>query len=227
MMRRERFLWTASVALAASTLSPVRAQMQRPELSGHAEPKERPFLDAASRFLHGAYPKPSLAARAGFFQFTPEDRTGAISWANLHWTSTDAEHPSQVWYDVHGRLIGADYSVLQTDSPDRPRLWNIDPRRWIGIHAHVHFGLREAGGIKFGATSTGRFEGAGGTISAPDKSVLVRMGIAKSVQQVAFVFLFPSIWDLQFWVIPNPDGRFAEYNPNVKPQHAQPHPKSM
>lgn len=224
MMRRERFLWAASLAFAAGTLAPARAQMQKAEISPHAQPKEKPFLEDATRFLHRAYSKTTEAARAGFFQFTPEDRTGAISWANLHWTSTDAEHPSQLWYDAHGRLIGADYSVLQTDSPNRPQLWNIDPQRWIGIHAHIHYGLREDGGIKFGGASAQKFEAAGGTISAPSKDVLVSMGLAKRPEDIAFVFLFPSIWDLQFWAIPNPDGEFAQYNPKVKPQNAKEHP---
>ena len=224
MMRRERFLWAASIAFAASTLAPVRAQMKEAEISPHAEAKEKPFLEEATRFLHRAYSKTTQATKAGFFQFTPEDRTGAISWANLHWTSTDAEHPSQLWYDAHGRLVGADYSVLQTDSPNRPRLWSIDPRRWIGLHAHIHYGLHEDGAIKFGGTSAAKYEAAGGTISAPSKDVIVSMGIAKRPEDVAFVFLFPAIWDLQFWVIPNSDGEFAEYNPKLKPEHSQPHP---
>lgn len=226
MIYRRNFLITASVILAGSAVSPAAAQMMMSsEISPHAEPKEREFLSEATRYLHGAYAKESEARAAGFFPFTPEDKSGAISWVNLHWTSTDAQHPSQVWYSAQGKLIGADYSVLQTDSPNRPQLWGIDPRRWIGIHAHMHFGIREAGGgIKFGATSATKFEAAGGTISAPNKDVLVTMGIAKSASDVEFLFLFPSIWDLQFWVVPNPNGEFAEYNPNVKPQHAMEHP---
>lgn len=229
MIRRSDFLWTAALAGAtfAQSRAQVSAQMMAPQISGHAEPKEREFLREATGFLHYAYPTTAAAARAGFIRFTNEDRTGAISWANLHWTSTDARHPSQVWYDVAGRLIGADYSVLQTDSRERPRLWGIDPRRWIAIHAHMHFGLREPGGIKFGATSTEKFEAAGGTISAPSKDVLVSMHIAKKASDVAFLFLFPSIWDLQFWVIPNPNGEFAEYNPHLKPHRAMKHPMSM
>lgn len=228
MIRRSAFIATASASFASLSLCPAGAQMMSSEISPHAAPKERPFLEEATRYLHGAYSKQSEARKAGFFPFTPEDKTGAISWANLHWTSTDAQHPSQIWYDAEGKLIGADYSVLQTDSPDRPHLWNIDPRRWIGIHAHMHYGLREAGGeIKYGAASAAKFEAAGGTISAPSKDVLVSMRLAKSASDVEFLFLFPSIWDLQFWVIPNPDGEFAEYNPHVKPHHAMAHPSSM
>jgi len=229
MIRRGRFLLTASTALAGASFVPAAAQMMNAsEASPHAEPKEREFIVDATRYLHGAYAKPEAAERAGFVRFTNEDKTGAISYANLHWTSTDAQHPSQVWYDMKGQLLGADYSVLQTDSPNRPNLWNIDPRRWITLRAHMHYGIREADGtIKYGGLSTKKFEDAGGTISDPKKEVLVSMGLAKSPSDVAFVFLFPAIWDLQLWVIPNPDGEFAEYNPKIKPQNAQKHPMDM
>src|SRR5579884_2648989 len=132
MIYRRNFLVASSVALTGSLVLPAYAQMTGgSEPSPHAEPKEREFIVDATRFLHRAYAKPEAAERAGFTRFTNEDKTGAISYANLHWTSTDAQHPSQVWYDIKGQLLGADYSVLQTDSPNRPNLWSIDPRRWI------------------------------------------------------------------------------------------------
>ena len=31
------------------------------------------------------------------------------------------------------------------------------------------------------------------------------------------VFVFPALWDLQVWVMQNPNGAFAEMNPLVKP----------
>ena len=201
----------------------------RHEPGGHPEPRELAFIESSARFVHVAYARPALAARAGFVRFTDEDRTGAISWANQHWTSTDAEHPSEVWYDAKGRLIGVDYTVLQTDTPDRPRLWEIDPRRWISIRAHMHYGVWRDRRIAYGAMSTDRFEEYGGTISLPDRQILVDAGVAKTKRDVAFLFLLPSIWDLQFWVIPNPYGAFAEYNPRVKPkpQHPQKHSMGM
>jgi hypothetical protein len=224
-MISRRVMLSSTTAVLAGVAAPAVAQMMNAaELSPHADAQEKKFISEASRFLHAHYPTPAQAARAGFIQFTPEDRTGAISWANRQWNSADARHPSQVWYDVHGRLIGADYSLLQSDHPDRPHVWGIDPRRWITIHQHVHFGLRTPDGVKFGATSAKRFQDAGGSLAAPSKQTLVNMGLAKSAGDVAFVFVFPTIWDLQFWVIPNPNGAFAAYNPNVKPENAQAHP---
>ncbi len=131
--------------------------------------------------------------------------------------SVDANHPSQVWYDTSGRLIGVDYSILQGDTTQPPSLWGINPARWSVIHAHIHYGLRTSDGIKYGGMATKRFSEAGGSISSPTKQTLVDMGIAKSADEVAFVFLFPAIWDVNFWVIPNPNGEFADLNPSVKP----------
>lgn len=228
MMHRRHFITLTSLALATGTSAPLAAQMTSAKpISPHADPAERAFIVQASRFLHAHYATPQKAREAGFVQFTPEDRTGAISWANLHWTSTDAEHPSQVWYDVKGRLIGADYSVPRTDTSQPPQLWGIDSRRWITINAHIHYGIETPQGVKFGAVGAKKFADAGGSIETPSKDTLVSMGLAKSLDQVAFIFLFPSIWDLQFWVIPNPEGEFAEYNPKIKPKAAHSHPMTM
>jgi hypothetical protein len=211
---------------AAGVVAPAAAQMMGPaKLSGQPSPQEAKFIAEATRYLERRYATTAEAKRAGFVEFTPEDKTGAISWANRRWSSTDAEHPSQVWYDVGGRLIGADYSVLQENSPQAPHLWGIEPQRWIKLSTHIHYGIKQPdGSVKFGAMRANRFVDAGGSVQAPTKQMLVNMGLAKSPDDVAFVFLFPAIWDLQFWVIPNPDGAFAEANPNVKPRNAQAHP---
>lgn len=230
MMRRSLFL----SLIAAGTGTPAAAQMQmqmapatpKPApLPGHPSAEEKKFVDEASRYVTKTYAKPDDAKKAGYVEFTPEDSTGAISWANRRWTSSDFEHPSQVWYDASGRVIGADYSVLQENSPQAPHLWGVDPRRWIKIGSHIHYGIKQPdGSIKLGGLGRQRYAAAGGSLSAPTKQVLVAMGLAKSPDDVAFLFLFPPIWDLQLWVIPNPDGAFAEKNPDVKPKNAQAHP---
>ena len=43
------------------------------------------------------------------------------------------------------------------------------------------------------------------------------MGKAKDVADVTHVFVFPSIWDLIVWIKPNPNGAFADKNPDVIP----------
>lgn len=222
MMHRREFIVSISGTLLVATCAPLRAAMAKP--SPHADAAERKFIAQASRFVHRRYSTTAAATRAGYIRFTNEDKSGAISWANQHWTSVDVDHPSQLWYDVSGRLIGVDYSVLQSDTTQPPNLWGINPERWSVIHAHIHYGVRTAEGIKYGGTSVRKFADAGGSIASPTKQTLVGMGIAKSLGEVAFVFLFPSIWDVNFWVIPNPNGEFADLNPHVKPTHAQAHP---
>jgi len=225
MMHRGRFIGITSLGFVLATRSRLYAQMASPKpLSPHADAAEKAFIAQATRFVQTHYASTQKASAAGFVRFTNEDKTGAISWANRNWTSTDADHPSQVWYDANGRLIGVDYSVLQANSPQAPKLWGINPGRWITIHAHIHYGLNTPSGVEFHGMGAAKFTDAGGSLASPTKQTLVNMGIAKSASDVAFVFLFPSIWDLQFWVIPNADGEFADYNPAIKARDAKPHP---
>ncbi|MBV8151479.1 MAG: hypothetical protein JO101_08250 [Candidatus Eremiobacteraeota bacterium] len=226
-MRRRHFVIAQFAAtLVAARAVPALAQMGESESmkSGKPLPTEQRFVNDASRFVTSHYPSTAAAKKAGFIQFTAEDKTGALSWADQKWNSTDAQHPSEVWYDVEGRVIGADYTLLQADSATAPERWGVDPRRWIKIRAHMHYGLRMPDGmVSYRGMSVAKFAAAGGSTQAPTKQMLVNAGVAKSSDDVAFVFYFPAIWDLQLWVIPNPDGAFAEANPNVKPHNAEPH----
>jgi hypothetical protein len=56
-----------------------------------------------------------------------------------------------------------------------------------------------------------------------NKAALVKAGVPglTSPDQVQFVFLHPAMWDLVVWVLPNPEGAFADANPNVKPSTAK------
>ena len=181
MMHRREFIVSISGTLLVATCAPLRAAMAKP--SPHADAAERKFIAQASRFVHRRYSTTAAATRAGYIRFTNEDKSGAISWANQHWTSVDVDHPSQLWYDVSGRLIGVDYSVLQSDTTQPPNLWGINPERWSVIHAHIHYGVRTAEGIKYGGTSVRKFADAGGSIASPTKQTLVGMGIAKSARR--------------------------------------------
>jgi hypothetical protein len=183
--------------------------------SGIPSAAEQPFVDSVAADLTARFPTPESARAAGYLRFTDEDETGAISYANRQWTSADSKHPSQLWYDVKGRLIGADFSVPYTDT--RPKLFGVDPARWEKFGAHVHFGLVAAGGTKYGAIGATAITKAGGSAGHPTATQLVAAGAAKKISDVRFVFAFPAIWDLQLWVIPNPSGAFAASNPEVKP----------
>jgi len=177
---------------------------------------ENAFADSVTRDLQARFSTTAAAAAAGYFRYTNEDNTGAISWVNTSYWSSDPKHPGQLWYDVNGRLIGADFTLPKTGAA--PTLWGVSSVRWLTQEQHVHFGVKQAdGSIAFGAFGPKTAARIGANLAAPTAADVVKLGKAQTASQVAFVFPFPAIWDLQVWLVPNPLGPFAEHNPNVKP----------
>jgi hypothetical protein len=212
--------FTAAVAALALTTIPGFAATPAPTatLSPMPQGSEVAFVSQIQKDLTARFPTPAAAEAAGYFRYGNEDEDGAISYANLQWSSGDPQHPSQLWYDVKGRLLGADFSVLQSQSPEPPSIWGVNYKRWVSFREHVHYILAGPNGTEtYGATSAKKFTAAGGNVDDPTAAALVKMGIAKNAAQVKRVFLFPSIWDLIVWVLPNPNGAFADKNPNVTP----------
>ena len=214
MIRRVTFI-AASVALL---LQP--AAIAADAAAGKPTASETPFVAKMTADIGSRFPTADAAVKAGYLRYTDEDDTGAISYANRQWTSSDAAHPSQLWYDANGKLLGADYSVPWSEAGP-PHLFGVEPDRWQKFGLHVHYGLAGPNGTTtYGATSAKKLTAAGGDPKAPTAADLVKLGIAKSTADVRFVFAFPAVWDVSVWIMPNPDGAFAEKNPNVKPQHA-------
>jgi hypothetical protein len=205
---------TAGIALAAPTPSP----MPSPTLNPQPQGTEIAFVTGIQKDLMARFPTAADAIKAGYFRFGNEDSDGAISYANLQWQSADPQHPSQLWYDVKGNLLGADFSVLQSNSMEPPKLWGVDFQRWTSFREHIHFILNGPNGTEtYGGMSAKKFVAAGGSVTDPGAAALVKAGKATSIAQVKRVFLFPSIWDLIVWVKPNPNGAFADKNPLVTP----------
>ncbi len=209
-------------ALAASALiaTPAFAATPAPKatLSPMPQGTEVAFVTSIQKDLNARFPTPADAVKAGYFRYTNEDEDGAISYANLHWQSGSPQNPSQLWYDVKGNLLGADFSVLQSSSPEPPSVWGVSYRRWVSFREHIHYILAGPNGTEiYGATSVKKFGDAGGNVDDPQPETLVKMGEAKSVADVKRVFLFPSLWDLIVWIKPNPNGAFADKNPLVIP----------
>lgn len=197
----------ATIALAAAQTAP-----------GEPADSEVAFVRTIQNDLQARFPTAADAEKAGYFRFTDVDKSGAISYANLDWQSTDARHPSQLWYSPDGRLLGADYSVLKSNSPERPRIWGIDPERWIPRPAHVHYiTADDNGNLSYGHyVMADKFAAAGGDPDNPQLETLVRLGAVKSASSVREVFFFPELWDIPVWVIKNPNGAFAALNPLVQ-----------
>ncbi len=213
------FVMTALLVALAGAL-PALAD-ESPALTGKPDAAEAAFVHAMQADLSKRFATEADAERAGFVRYTNEDDTGAISYANRVWTSTDVHHPSQLWYDAHGALLGADYSLPKTGSA-RPHAFGLQPGRWAEFDAHIHYvAIDPATGRKLydKYVMPPQFRAAGGDPMHPTAATLVKLKLVPSTADVATIFLFPTIWDVSVWVKPNPNGAFAEKNPLVTPSH--------
>ena len=208
----------AALLTASSTAGRALAAAPNAAASPPLSPAEARFVSQIQTNLNAHFPTPATAERAGYHRFTNEDSSGAISYANFVWTSSDPAVPAQLWYDVHGRLLGADYSVLQANSPNPPALFGIASSRFQKLPAHIHYVLRNAdGSMTYSRAVRYATYAQYGDPMHPTAEGLVKAGVAQSAGQVALVFLYPAIWDVSVWILPNPSGAFADLNPNVQP----------
>ncbi len=191
---------------------------QTPTYSGPLSPTEASFVASIQKDLMQRFPTAADAERAGYIRYTNEDETGAISYANFQWNSSDPQHPSQLWYDKNGKLLGADFSSPVTGTT-RPTLFGVNPGRLYEFADHVHYVLVDASGKRTydHYIMAPKYKAAGGDPAHPTAADLVKMGKAKDSKEVAKVFDMPEIWDMIVWVRANPSGAFAEKNPAVKP----------
>jgi len=215
-MRKSAIL--ALLLLAAAVPATANAD-QSPTFKGPLSASEQAFVQSIQGDLGARFPKAADAEKAGYVRYTNADETGAISYANMQWTSVDIKHPSQLWYDKNGDLLGADFSVPATDDT-RPALFGVNPGRWYEFDDHIHWvGQDEATGAPTydNYVMAGPFVKAGGDLKNPSADVLVKMGKVKTASSVKTIFDFPKVWDLIVWVKPNPNGAFAGKNPLVTP----------
>jgi len=192
---------------------------QKPTYVGPMNASEKAFAALVQADLSSRFATAAQAEAAGYVRYTGVDDTGAISYANQRWQSADASHPSQLWYDKHGKLMGADYSRLKTSSA-RPVLWGINPGRWWEFDRHMHYVTRNPRTGKHVYdlyVADDDFLNAGGSLAHPRATTLVRMHQVKRASDVVTIFSFPAVWDLMVWVRPNPKGAFSYANPAVKP----------
>jgi hypothetical protein len=209
------------LVLLLALLPPARAFAdQDATYHGPTSASEAKFVNAIAADLMARYPTAADAEKAGYVRYTAEDDTGAISYANLQWQSADIRHPSQLWYDKNGRLLGADYSVLVSSSAGRPQLWGVNPGRWVEFDGHIHWVSKDptTGQLTYDQWAWDKaFAGAGGDPEHPSAATLVAMKKVPGADSVVTIFHFPAIWDLIVWVKPNPKGAFAWKNPTVQP----------
>ncbi len=204
-------------ALTALFVAPAAASAQSTPSPMTAA--ENTAVNDIAKTLNKRYPTPADAIKAGYVRYTNEDKTGAISYAGKNFDSTSEAQPAQLWYDVKGRLLGADYSELTASHPAARALFGISPARFFAEEAHIHYVLKNADGSLTYSRAVGfsKYAATGLDAMHPTAAGLVKLGTVTSPDQVAAVFLFPNIWDVTVWVLPNPAGAFADANPTVKP----------
>jgi hypothetical protein len=184
-----------------------------PNLSGKPSTAEAPFVTSVQTDLMRRFASATDAEQAGYFRYNNEDTTGSISYVNLQWWNSDPRHPSQLWYDVKGNLLGADFTVLVAGHSRAPHLWSVNPARWSEFkHPHLHYILKNADGtFIYGRDAEKALYAEGDDVANHPTAAL----IAKLHK--ATIFTYPAIWDLQVWLKPNPNGAFSQTNPNVTP----------
>lgn len=193
-------LAVATFAIAA----PVYADEQ-PSCDGPLTSGESAFVDGVTRDLTARFPHASDAIAAGYVRYTKPDDTGAISYADSKWNA-DPTHPSQLWYDQDGNLMGADFSVPRLNNEPRPNLWGINPCRWFEFNGHVHYVVKypNSGQMLYDQWVWNTdWTKNGGSLTDPNADTLVKIGRVPSTNYVPTIFEMPTQWDLIVWVKPH------------------------
>jgi hypothetical protein len=198
-------------------------------LSPKANAAEATFIRAAAGYLGTRYPNPQAAEADGYVRYTDEDQDGIITYTNQQWFGDDPQHPTQLWYDAHGRFLGADYTMPVKNRARRPDVWGLQPGRWAHFVAHMHYVIAAPSAkIRYGSMFNDDYRANGGDPNHPTAQPLVRARIAASPDDVKLIFQLPEIWIASVWLIPNPRGAFADSDPLVIPTqgvHQPSHPR--
>jgi hypothetical protein len=201
----------AAVLAALCAMTAVARADEQPTYTGPLSPSETQFLDSVRRDLTARFPHASDAEKAGYVRYTAPDDTGAISYADQQWNA-DPTHPSQLWYDKDGNLMGADFSVPRPNNEPRPQVWGINPGRFYEFNGHVHYVVKEpdSGKMVYDQWIWNKdFVDAGGSLSKPSVATVVKLGRVPDASYVTTIFEFPTQWDLIVWMKPHSPTPFS------------------
>ena len=199
-----------------AALSFAMAQAASAATSPPLTDSEKAFVAKASASLNAEYPTTASAKAAGFsllFGGIFDDNT--YDWTNMSFSGVTPEHPNFLWYDRHGHLAGVDWEFPKSAyaSAPNPAAFPVRAARWVTIPAHVHYAYAIDGKMKYGVTK------ATPALNAPTITAnMLRANGAKlpAGAKLNWAMYHPAVWDLAMWTVPNPNGAFADKNPNVK-----------
>jgi hypothetical protein len=176
---------------------------------------EAAFVAQVTQALTAEFPTTADAKAHGYMQMTHMESDGTIIYATMRYDGIDVNHPNFLWYDRNGRLVGLDYEYPKYAwaKPPGAHFYPVASSRWTTVGSHEHFAYTIAGGPMqyHGARPTPNLEGK--TITADE---LRADGLLPKGAKLAWAEFHPSCWDLGFWVVPNPNGAFADLDPLVK-----------
>lgn len=201
--------YTASLAYAASMPSATATMAPKPTAA------EAAFVGSVARGLQAKYPTDQAALKAGYYRTTRLEPDGTIIYFNNAWNPTKLQ-PNFLWYDKNGKLVGLDYQYLLSAYPNPPgqNVYPVAASRWTTIDPHIHYGYRLPDGtIKWKGYKM--LPGMRG--NRLTEAELRTAKLLPTNAKLLWTYVHPKSWDLGFWLVPNPNGAFADRNPNVKP----------
>ena len=176
---------------------------------------EAAFVNRVTGELFAKYPTADKALAAGYIQLTDVGDDGTAIYFNMTYSKIALMHPNFLWYDRHGKLAGLDYEYDTNTwhDPPGPKTYPVLRERWTIIRAHLHFAYRSAtGAVKLRGARL-RPNVKGDPITAEQ---LRADGLLPKGATLLWAHYHPKTWDLGFWLVPNPNGAFADLNPRVR-----------
>lgn len=180
----------------------------------NAESDARLFIDGVRPALMAKYGTVKRAQAAGFLQMTHLGWDGTAIYFNQTFAGIDPLHPNFLWYDRRDRLVGVDYELPISQYPMNPPgrdLFAVRRMRWSVVYAHVHLAYVADGKIVLTeGEAQARF-----AVDPVTSETLRDAGLLPSGAQLQWFSFHPRCWDLSLWLVPNPFGASANFNPYV------------
>ncbi len=202
----------ATQPMSMSTASPKPSPTPTPT----ANPSEAAFIADVTKALQAKYPTTAEATAAGYYQMTRLEDDGTAIWFNDKWGDKVSKYaPNFLWYDKNDKLVGLDYQYQVSSNPSPPGadVYPVMATRWTQIDAHMHFAYKLPDGtIKRRGAATLPNEA-----TDPTAAQLKSAKLLPANATLLWAHYHPKTWDLGFWLVPNPNGAFADLNPLVKP----------